>query len=96
MKTIATLSAAAALLTTTALAQTAATGDPMIDARVNALVSDGYTVEIRQGLFGTRVEAENEATDMEVTLVYRGGELVREKVESGDDIDEDDIEDMAA
>lgn len=85
MKTLTTLTATAALMASTAIAQEAYTGDATIDARVATLLDEGYDVYIRKGIFGTRVEADNDITDTEITLVYRGGELVREDIETDDD-----------
>ena len=88
MKTLTTLTATAALMASTAIAQEAYTGDATIDARVATLLDEGYDVYIRKGIFGTRVEADNDITDTEITLVYRGGELVREDIETDDDLED--------
>ena len=85
MKRLCTLTAAAALLGTTALAQNFPSG---VQEAIDILGSEGYsTVRVQRGTFGTRVTAERDGIEREI--VIRQGSIISNETYDDDDDDDD-------
>lgn len=78
IKKFVAVSVAAALMSTTAIAQQQ--GDPVIDGIVSELAAEGYArIEVRRTLLGrVRIAARGNGYEREIILNPRTGEILRD------------------
>jgi opacity protein-like surface antigen len=89
MKKLLTLTAVAALYSSTALAQDFS---PAVQDAIQQLAREGFReVKVQRGPFGTRVKAEGNG--IERTILILGGTVVSDWTEDDDDDDDDDFDD---